>query len=264
MRADVGVWLKARCCEAGSVRLLRPENHYGTGSRLLTIVGKTLVSANFSSEAGVMLFNDIGTQATGMSAGPAILDPDIREALVEKRLEPRARRSGALVIHELGLAHAKRRVDVAVINGEIHGFEIKSAQDRLDRLPGQIEVYRRSLHRLTLVVAARHVKRVLEIIPSWCGVLKVLVGTRGEISFESVQKTKKNPSVDPFILAHLLWRNEVQEILSEYGAQPATLRAPRAELYRLLVTKTTEPKLTGMIKAAMTERTSWRDCPLLS
>ena len=221
-------------------------------------------SANFSSGAGITLLNDFGTQTAGMSAGPVILDPDIREALVEKRLKPRARRSGALVIHELGLAHARRRVDVAVINGEIHGFEIKSAQDRLDRLPGQIEVYTRSLHRLTLVVAARHMKCALEIIPSWCGVLKVLVGTRGGISFESVRQAKKNPSVDPYILAHLLWRNEVQDILSKHGAQSAILRAPRAELYKLLVKETTGPKLTGMIKAAMTERTSWRDCLLLS
>ena len=199
-----------------------------------------------------------------MSAGPVILDPDIRGALVGKRLEPHARRSGALVIHELGLAHARRRVDVAVVNGYIHGYEIKSAKDRLDRLPGQIEVYTRSLHKLTLVVATRHVKRVLEMIPTWCGVLKVLVGTRGGIRFESVRQAKKNPSVDPYILAHLLWRNEVIDILSEYDIQPAILRAPRAELYKLLVEKTTEPNLTGMIKAAMTERTSWRDCPLLS
>ena len=211
-----------------------------------------------------MLLDDFGMQATGMSGGPVILDPDIRAALVEKRLEPHARRSGALVIHELGLAHARRRVDVAVVNGYIHGYEIKSAQDRLDRLPGQIEVYTRSLHKLTLVVATRHVKRVLEMIPTWCGVLKVLVGTRGGIRFESVRQAKKNPSVDPYILAHLLWRNEVIDILSEYDTQPAILRAPRAELYKLLVEKTTEPKLTGMIKAAMTERTSWRDCPLLS
>ena len=221
-----------------------------------------LNSANFSSEAGIALLNDFGAQTTGMSAGPVILDPDIREALVEKRLEPRARRSGALVIHELGLAHAKRRVDVAVINDEIHGFEIKSAQDRLDRLKGQLQVYAQSLHKLTLVVATKHLKRVLEIIPTWCGVIEVLVNPEGRVHLKEVRKAKKNLSVDPFILAHLLWRNEVQDILSEYGAQPATLRAPRAELYKLLVEKTPEANLTGMIKDAMEKREFWRGRPL--
>ena len=240
-----------------------PESHYGTGSRLLTIVSKMLDSANFSSEAGITLLNDFGTQATGMSAGPVILDPDIREALVEKRLEPHARRSGTLVIHELGLAHAKRRVDVAVINREIHGFEIKSGKDRLDRLKGQLHVYAQSLHKLTFVVATKHLKRVLEIIPTWCGVIEVLVNPEGRVYLKEVREAERNPSVDPFILVHLLWRNEVQDILSEYGAQPATLRAPRAELYKLLVEKTPEANLTGMIKDAMEKREFWRGRPLL-
>lgn len=206
-----------------------------------------------------MLPNNFVTEAKG----PVILDPGIREALVEKYLKPHANRRDSLVIHELGLAHAKRRIDIAVINREIHGFEIKSAKDRLDRLNGQLQVYAQSLHKLTLVVATKHLKRVIKIVPAWCGVIEVLDNPEGRVQLKEVREAARNPSVDPFVLAHLLWRNEVQEILSEYGAQPAVLRAPRAELYKLLVEKTTEPKLTEIIKAAMTERTSWRDYPLL-
>ena len=206
-----------------------------------------------------MLPNNIVTEAKG----PVILDPGIREALVEKYLRPYTERSDSLVIHELGLAHAKRRVDIAVINREIHGFEIKSAKDRLDRLNGQLQVYAQSLHKLTLVVATKHLKRVIKIVPAWCGVIEVFVNPTGRVHLKEVREAGRNPSVDPFVLAHLLWRDEVQDILSEYGAQPAVLRAPRAELYKLLVKKTTEPKLTEIIKAAMTERKSWRDYPLL-
>ena len=206
-----------------------------------------------------MLPNNFVTEAKG----PVIRDPVIREALVEKYLRPHAHGSDSLVIHELGLAHAKRRVDIAVINREIHGFEIKSAKDRLDRLNGQLQVYAQSLHKLTLVVATKHLKRVLEIVPAWCGVIEVLVNPAGRVHLKEVRDAERNPSVDPFIVAHLLWRDEVRDILSKYCAQPAILRAPRAELYKLLVEKTTEPKLTGIIKAAMTERTSWRDYPLL-
>ena len=206
-----------------------------------------------------MLLNNFVTEANG----PDILDPDIRKVLMEKYLRPHARRGNSLVIHELGLAHAKRRVDVAVIDREIHGFEIKSAKDRLDRLKGQLPIYSQSLHKLTLVVATKHLKGVNNIVPAWCGVMEVLVNPEGHVQLKEVRKAERNPSVDPFILAHLLWRNEVQDILSKYCTQPAILRAPRAELYKLLVEKTTEHKLTGIIKAAMTERTSWRDYPLL-
>ncbi len=206
------------------------------------------------------MLNNFVTEANG----PVILDPDIRKALVEKYLKPDARRSDSLVIHELGLAHAKRRVDVAVIDREIHGFEIKSAKDRLDRLKGQLQVYTKSLHKLTLVVATKHLKRVLEIVPAWCGVIEVLVNPEGRVHLQEVREAERNPSVDPFIVAHLLWRDEVQDILSKNCAQPAILRAPRAKLYKLLVEETPEPNLTEIIKAAMTERTSWRDCPLLT
>ena len=158
----------------------------------------------------------------------------------------------------LGLAHAKRRVDVAVVNGGIHGYEIKSASDRLDRLKDQLNVYTRALHGLTVVVATKHVKSALEMIPTWCGVIEVLVGTEGRIDLKEVRKAGRNPSVDPFIVAHLLWRNEVQDIQSKYGAQPATLRAPRTELYKLLVAKTSEVQLTRMIRTAMSNRKCWR------
>lgn len=195
------------------------------------------------------------------SAARAVLDRDIRKALVEQLLEPDTRKSGALVIHELGLAHAKRRVDVAVVGGEIEGFEIKSAKDRLHRLPGQLEVYKRALHKLTLVVATKHVQRVIEMIPLWCGVLEIRVNNNDRISFETVRETRRNPGVDPFVLAHLLWRGEVLDLLSDRHLSPKNLRAPRSQLYELLVKETSECELTELIRAAMMERKSWRGCP---
>jgi hypothetical protein len=80
-------------------------------------------------------------------------DIDIRKALLTKKLS-RLRSEGVLVIDELGLAHAKSRVDVAVINGSLHGYEIKSAQDSLTRLPAQIATYRDTLERLRVAIAA--------------------------------------------------------------------------------------------------------------
>lgn len=65
-------------------------------------------------------------------------DIEIRSALHRKKLRQLHERADTLVIDELGLAHAKARVDVAVINGCLHGYEIKSAQDTLDRLAGQL------------------------------------------------------------------------------------------------------------------------------
>lgn len=188
-------------------------------------------------------------------------DPEIRHALLEKRLKFHSRKPDTLVVNELGLAHAKSRIDVAVINGIVHGFEIKSAQDSLSRLAGQLEIYSQSLQKLTMVVAPRHLTRVLEIAPVWSGVLEVEVGPRGGINFRIVRVAQRNPLLDPFILAHLLWRNEVLEILTLQGVNRSALRVPRKKLYRMLVDQVSVSQLTAMIKSAMMRRTNWRDLP---
>ena len=188
---------------------------------------------------------------------------EIRQALLRKRLSAFGRRPDTLVVNELGLAHARRRIDVAVINGVIHGFEIKSSQDDLGRLSDQLTVYGQSLQKLTLVVAPRHVDRVMKMAPRWCGVLEILVGRRRGLTFKSIRRPSRNPKLDRFVLSHLLWRNEVQGILADRGIRGAALRAPRKDLYRKLVDLVSEPELIALIKAAMTQRRSWRDHPRL-
>ena len=69
-----------------------------------------------------------------MNSRDTTKDLDIRSALHAKRLRRLKAKPDTLVIDELGLAHASSRIDVAVINGCIHGYEIKSAKDTLDRL----------------------------------------------------------------------------------------------------------------------------------
>ena len=89
----------------------------------------------------------------------------IRRALRNRYLRHYRTQGEVLVLDELGLAHARSRVDIAVINGHVHGYEIKSAVDKLDRLPRQLDIYRMSLQRLTLVVAPRHLDTVATTVP---------------------------------------------------------------------------------------------------
>lgn len=187
-----------------------------------------------------------------------ILDPDIREALVGGCSGLHNGRNGELVIHELGLAHAKRRIDIAAIDGEFRGYEIKSEKDNLNRLDGQLQIFTRALHHLTLVVATKHLNSILGTIPAWCGVTEVRADLKDRIKLREVRKAKRNPSFDPFTFAHLLWRSEAQNLLSRFDAEPAIFRAPRAILYRLLVEKLSEDQLTKMIKDAMEKRNNWR------
>jgi hypothetical protein len=188
-------------------------------------------------------------------------DADIRIALHAKRLRRVKVQPDTLVIDELGLAHAKCRVDVAVINGCIHGYEIKSAKDTLDRLALQIGIYRQTLQKLTIVAAPKHVTDIMDQAPEWCGVIAAEQGPRGGISFHVVRNAYANPEIDPVMVAHLLWRDEVIDLLSQAGYTPKEFRRPRKQLYEMLCEAMTLPEITASIRGFMVKRRTWRDHP---
>jgi hypothetical protein len=196
-----------------------------------------------------------------MSALATTKDSDIRAALHAKRFRRARAQPDTLIIDELGLAHAKSRIDIAVINGCIHGYEIKSAKDTLDRLAPQIDVYRETLQKLTIVAAPKHVAGILANAPQWCGLIAAEQGPRGGISFHMVRNAVTNPDLDPVMLAHLLWRDEVIYLLGQAGYAPKDLRRPRKQLYEMLCEAMTLREITASIRTFMVQRQAWRDRP---
>jgi len=92
---------------------------------------------------------------------PAYRSPaeaEIRDAVVARI---RQRRPDARIIHEINVStYGPNRIDlIAVDRAEIIAFEIKSAKDKLDRLPAQAESMGRVAHH---VVAAIHEKFLVE------------------------------------------------------------------------------------------------------
>ena len=185
-------------------------------------------------------------------------DADIRAALHRKALRGFHRCNDTLVIDELGLAHAKARIDIAVINGCVHGFEIKRAADTLTRLPQQLELYEEYLEKLTIVCADKHIAGVRELAPRWCGITTVTKGRRGGIVFITVREPKRNPNIQAYRLAHLLWRSEAVAILTQANASAKVLRAPRKTLYKSLAAKFSVAEITAFIKQSMALRQDWR------
>ncbi|MGE3227871.1 MAG: sce7726 family protein [Hyphomicrobium sp.] len=189
----------------------------------------------------------------------ATTDIDIRTALHHKKLRSYREAPDTLVVDELGLSHAKVRIDIAVINGCVHGYEIKSSLDTLDRLPSQLALYRQCLGKLTLVCAPRHVDRVAKMAPAWAGIIEATKGQRGAISFATVRRGRSNPDIDPVQLAHLLWRAEAASLLSRFDASPRLLRQSRTQLYACLAQFMTIDQLTASIREFMRARPEWRD-----
>src|SRR4051812_12498776 len=94
-------------------------------------------------------------------------DREIRDGLLQRL---RARYCGAIdtaLVEELGMCRGQVRIDVAVVNGCLHGYEIKSDRDSLRRLRGQVAIYGRVLDRASLVVGTRHLDDAIVAVPEW-------------------------------------------------------------------------------------------------
>ncbi len=185
-------------------------------------------------------------------------DSDVRKALHSRVLRDHHNDPNTLVLNELGIRHGVCRVDVAVVNGSLHGYELKSNMDTLERLPAQIHTYSKVLDKATLVVGERHAARALPLLPEWWGVKIAVLGKRGGITFETSRLAIQNAEIEPLALAELLWRSEVIQLLATKGFQGAALRQARSHLYRLLVEASALDELRDSVRACLKTRENWR------
>lgn len=138
-------------------------------------------------------------------------DRDIRQILGRFELKKYLEDPESKVVEELRLAVARAQIDIAVINGHLHGYEIKSASDTLTRWPDQLEAYTKIFDYLTVVTEEKHAKKLLKTIPDWVGL--VVCDSSGT---KRVKKDRVNKNKQGFYLAKLLWREEIIDLLKFY------------------------------------------------
>jgi len=186
-------------------------------------------------------------------------DSVIRAALKKKVLNHHLKSSSALVIDELGLNHGACRVDIAVVNGKLHGYEIKSDRDTLVRLPEQIRVFNKALDRITLIVGWRHVVSAMRVVPAWWGVSLVERGPRGGIHFTPLRCAQPNPNPDPLALVALLWRGEAVLLLQQFDSAIGIRNRSRSAIYKRLVDAVPDySSLRSLVCQQLRMRVDWR------
>ena len=185
-------------------------------------------------------------------------DLEIRQNFHRKKLRRQHARKDTLVIDELGLNHGKCRADIAVVNGHLIGYEIKSNNDSLRRLKQQAKSYNAVFDKISIVVGQRHINSIQNHIPKWWGVILSERGPRGAVNFDTIRKPKTNKNVDPISLARLLWRDEAQEILRQKKLPPKLLRQTRDVLYKSLVHSLNISELRRLVRQYLKNRKNWR------
>ncbi len=162
-----------------------------------------------------------------------------------------------LVVEELGLLHGACRADIAVVNGTMHGYELKSDRDTLKRLSGQIAAYNSVFDFVTLVVGERHLMRAIEAVPDWWGI-RVARVDHGSLIFRDLRLGMINVLVDPMSTLRLLWRQEALDILSQtIGRKVATTR-PREWIYAELLQTVGFAHLRDEVRRCLKNRKAWR------
>ncbi len=159
-----------------------------------------------------------------------IPDAKIRPALRDRLRRQHAREADTVLIDELGLGRGKVRVDIAVVNGSLHGFEIKSDRDSLRRLATQVDLYSQVLDRATLVVGERFAPLATSLVPDWWGVVRVS-STPGGLRFTTLRRSRLNPRRNARVLAELLWSGQALALLEERGAAKGMRGKPRRVLW---------------------------------
>jgi hypothetical protein len=187
----------------------------------------------------------------------ATSDRDIRTALYATELARFSADPHSLVVDELGVCQGEFRIDVAVVNGALHGWEIKSDRDTLARLPAQAQAYSRVFDTVTLVVGETHLEDALALVPAWWGVL--VASRHGEDAvLDAVRAGARNPAPDPLALAQLLWRDELVGVLADLQAPRKLLRQPKWDLWPALAARLEVDDLAARVRAALKARPEWR------
>lgn len=186
-----------------------------------------------------------------------LTDRDVRAALLAQVLAAHSARPETLLVQEFGLSHGACRVDICVINGSFHGYELKSESDSLTRLPSQVELYGQCLDRCTLVSSPNHLKDASALLPSWWGI-KVAEPIEGGAKIHTLRAARKNPAPSARHIAALLWRDEAELLLTCIGAPSSAFRGNRQDLYTYLATMVPMPHLRRFVRELVKTRGNWR------
>ena len=182
-----------------------------------------------------------------------MLDKDIREPLFDY-LDERYGKVRTIEEKIIG----KSRADVlAIVEGEIIGFEIKSDNDTYARLKRQIKDYEHFCNRCYVVVGESHI-HVSEHIPDYWGIIVVnnenVIVDRDAAQcpkvkiFDQLDLVDRDaaqcPKVKIFDQLDLLWRNELSNIQEKEGL-PKLANKRRREIYQRLIRDISETYRQG-------------------
>lgn len=188
-----------------------------------------------------------------------IYDKDIRP-LIFRSLVNRSEfinNPETVVINELDVCFGNAIIDVAAVNGEIYGFEIKSEQDSLERLPSQARFYAKVFNKVSLVASEKHCSKAKEILPSYWGI-DCVYRKNGCLVLENIRPASLNQEVDTLSLLMFLWKNELLELFYNNGITKGIKSKTRIELAKKAAKELPAELINNFVKHKLKSRKGWK------
>jgi hypothetical protein len=112
------------------------------------------------------------------------------------------------LLQEFKMPRPSARIDLALVNGELAGFEIKSDADTLRRLTVQVPAFSRFFDRVSIVTTRKHLAAARKTVPAWWGIIVY----RDDNGFRVARTPKRNRHVDVRSLLYALSKIEIAEL----------------------------------------------------
>lgn len=184
-------------------------------------------------------------------------DIDIRKKLHDIFNKKYSNDMNTLIIDEFNLCQGLARIDIVIINEQIHGYEIKSETDNLLRLPNQIDIYNKVMNKMTVVTGENHYEKIKELVPDWWEI-KVVVHNKNGFRLITKKRGRKNKNINPYSLTQLLWKNEAIEILTKNGLEKGIKSKPKKIIWEKLASSLSLKELQSEVINAIKNRRDWK------
>jgi hypothetical protein len=187
-----------------------------------------------------------------------MVDSQVRLAFHKVILQEAHLCSETFVLNELGLKNGESRADIAVFNGKMIGYEIKTENDSLSRLITQVDSYSQIFDRAYLIVAEKHLQKAKAIIPDWWGIYLIKPTNSESYAFNYYRKARSNPSQNSFSIAQLLWKEEAFEVANSILDCNLKNNMNRQQVYEIISIKCSPKKLSKIVVHYIKKRQGWR------
>lgn len=159
-------------------------------------------------------------------------EAEIKAALIDKLIE-RGMLQDAVLINEMVVANWSRRADIAVVNGRLYAFEVKSDLDTLQRLDGQISAYLDRFDKVTVVTTRKFSSLIFERMPPEVEIWEAS-SDGGEVSLRVARRGKTKEITCKRTLCGFLLKSEIISFLRQRNDQLALQDMSRENLILLV------------------------------